>query len=143
MSQISMHTPIGDLTISIANEALVSIDWGWARDQRPIKLLEDAKSQLDDYFDGYRKTFDLPLAPPGTEYQRRVWSQMYKIPYGKTLSYGKIASILKSSARAVGMACGANPIPIVVLSEACVDNVLNCVAATASPSLYTTSFTKW
>ena len=114
MSQLSMHTPIGDLTISIANEAVVSIDWGWARDQKQIPLLEDAKSQLHDYFDGYRKTFDLPLAPPGTEYQRRVWSQMYKIPYGKTLSYGKIASILKSSARAVGMACGANPIPIII-----------------------------
>jgi len=109
-----MHSPIGDLTISIANEALVSIDWGWARDQKPIKLLEDAKSQLDDYFDGYRKTFDLPLAPAGTEYQKRVWSQIYKIPYGKTLSYAKLASALKTSPRPVGMACGANPIPIII-----------------------------
>ena len=114
MPQLSMHTPIGDLTISVENDAIVSLDWGWARDQEKMTLLQKAKSQLDDYFDGHRRIFELPLAPSGTEYQKRVWLQMNEIPYGKTTAYGKIAAVLNSSARAVGMACGSNPIPIIV-----------------------------
>ena len=114
MPQISMHTPIGDLTISIENEFIISIDWGWARDQEQTTLLLKAKLQLDDYFDGRRKSFHLPLAPQGSEYQRHVWSTLNKIPYGKTMSYGQIAATFNSSPRAVGGACGANPIPIVI-----------------------------
>ena len=114
MSQISMHAPIGDLTISVEDNIIVSLDWGWAKEQNTIALLQDAKSQLNDYFDGLRKNFDLPLEPPGTKFQQRVWSMMEQIPYGKTITYGEIAKALDSSARAVGMACGANPIPVII-----------------------------
>ena len=114
MSQISMHAPIGDLTISVEDNIIVSLDWGWAQEQNTNTLLQDAKSQLDDYFDGLRKNFDLPLEPPGTKFQQRVWSMMEQIPYGKTITYGEIAKALGSSARAVGMACGANPIPVII-----------------------------
>ena len=114
MSQISMHAPIGDLTISVEDNIIVSLDWGWAKEQNTNPLLHDAKSQLNDYFDGLRKIFDLPLEPPGTKFQRRVWSMMEQIPYGKTITYGEIAKNLGSSARAVGMACGANPIPVII-----------------------------
>ena len=114
MSQISMHAPIGDLTISVEDNIIVSLDWGWAKEQNTNPLLHDAKSQLNDYFDGLRKIFDLPLEPRGTKFQLRVWSMMEQIPYGKTITYGEIAKALGSSARAVGMACGANPIPVII-----------------------------
>lgn len=114
MSQTSMHAPIGDLTISAEDNIIVSLDWGWAQEQNTNTLLQDAKSQLNDYFDGLRKNFDLPLEPPGTKFQQRVWSTMEQIPYGKTMTYGEIAKALGSSARAVGMACGANPIPVII-----------------------------
>ena len=114
MSQISMHAPIGDLTISAEDNIIVSLDWGWAQEQNNNTLLQDAKSQLNDYFDGVRKNFDLPLEPPGTNFQQRVWSVMEQIPYGRTTTYGEIAKTLDSSARAVGMACGANPIPVII-----------------------------
>ena len=114
MSQIAMHAPISDLTISVEDNMIVSLDWGWAQEQNTNTLLQDAKSQLDDYFDGLRKNFDLPLEPPGTKFQQRVWSMFEQIPYGKTITYGEIAKALGSSARAVGTACGANPIPVII-----------------------------
>ena len=114
MPQLSMHSPIGDLTISAENHAIVSLDWGWARDQEQIALLQNAKLQLDDFFDGHRRIIELPLAPLGTAYQKRVWLLMNKIPYGKTTTYGQIAAALNTSARAVGMACGSNPIPVIM-----------------------------
>ena len=114
MSQISMHAPIGDLTISAEDNIIVSLDWGWAQEQNTSTLLQDAKSQLNDYFDGLRKNFDLPLEPLGTKFQQRVWSMMRQIPHGQTITYGEIAKALDSSARAVGMACGANPLPVII-----------------------------
>ena len=109
-----MHAPIGDLTISAEDNIIVSLDWGWAQEQNTNTLLQDAKSQLNDYFDGLRKNFDLPLEPSGTKFQQRVWSMIEQIPYGKTTTYGEIAKAVGSSARAVGMACGANPIPVII-----------------------------
>ena len=114
MPQKSMHSPIGDLTISCEDGALVALDWGWARDQASDDLLERAKSQLDAYFDGKAETFDLPLAPAGTDFQHRVWTLMSSISYGEIMSYGEMAKALNSAARAVGMACGANPIPVII-----------------------------
>lgn len=112
--KISMHSPVGDITISIEGGAVVSLNWGWARDQAGDNLLLTAKAQLEDYFDGDARAFDLPLQPAGTEFQRRVWSLMEEIPYGGTMTYGQMSDRLNSSARAVGMACGANPIPLII-----------------------------
>lgn len=109
-----MHSPVGDITIAIDGGSVVSLDWGWARDQAVDDLLLKAKTQLDDYFDGGSRAFDLPLQPAGTEFQRRVWSLMQEIPYGGTMTYGEMSDRLNSSARAVGMACGANPIPLII-----------------------------
>ncbi len=114
MPQMSMHSPIGDLTVSSEDGVLVALDWGWARDQSSDDLLGRAKSQLEAYFDGKSETFDLPLAPAGTAFQQRVWALMSSISYGKTMSYGEMANALDSAARAVGMACGANPIPVII-----------------------------
>jgi len=109
-----MHSPIGDLTISTEDGALVALDWGWARDQSADDLLDRAKAQLEAYFDAKSETFDLPLSPAGTAFQQRVWALMQDISYGKTMSYGEMADTLGSAARAVGMACGANPIPVII-----------------------------
>ena len=109
-----MHSPVGDITIAIDGGSVVSLDWGWVRDQAVDDLLLKAKTQLDDYFDRGSRAFDLPLQPAGTEFQRRVWSLMQEIPYGGTMTYGEMSDRLNSSARAVGMACGANPIPLII-----------------------------
>lgn len=114
MPQLSLHSPIGDLTISEDEGAVVALDWGWGCDQQPTPLLEQARRQLEEYFDGRRQVFDLPLAPAGTAFQHRVWALMRAIPYGQTRRYGDLAGQLGSAPRAVGTACGRNPIPIFI-----------------------------
>ncbi len=114
MPQLSLHSPVGDLTISSEDEHIVAVDWGWGRDQSETDLLRTARAQLDAYFDGQLKAFDLPLAPPGTPFDRRVWRGMCAIPYGATQTYGELATRVDAIARAVGVACGRNPIPIII-----------------------------
>jgi len=114
MTQLSMHSPVGDLTISEDDGAIVSLDWGWGAVQTETPLLHEAKRQLDLYFDGDLKRFNLPLRPYGTAFRKRVWDAMVQIPYGKTETYKEMAGKLDSAARAVGGACGANPIPIII-----------------------------
>lgn len=87
---------------------------GAGRDQAETPLLLRARVQLQDYFDGIGTDFDLPLAPIGTAFRQRVWAAMCAIPPGETRSYGDVARTLGSAARAVGQACGANPIPILI-----------------------------
>src|SRR2546427_6186386 len=78
-------------------------------------LLAQARRQLEEYFAGARTTFDLPLSPAGTLFQRRVWDALRAIPYGTTLSYSELARRLGDlrATRAVGAANGRNPIPII------------------------------
>ena len=85
----------------------------WVADPRPF---EAAVAQLTEYFSGERKTFDLALAPEGTGFQRTVWQSLTRIPYGETISYGELARRIgkPQASRAVGLANGANPLPIVV-----------------------------
>lgn len=111
---MSLHTPVGDLTVSEEDGRIVSLDWGWVRDQSQTPVLVRARDQLDEYFDGARQDFDLPLAPPGTEYRRRVWDALIRIPFGATRTYGEIAAQAGGSARSVGQANGKNPIPIII-----------------------------
>lgn len=77
-------------------------------------LANEAVRQLRAYFADARFAFGLPLAPAGTAFQRRVWASIAAIPPGATRSYGEIARLTASGARAVGNACGANPYPLVV-----------------------------
>ena len=116
MPQLSLHSPVGDLTVTEEDGVIISLDWGWvpAEWQSTTPLLEKAVDQMNQYFDGDIGDFDLPLAPPGTDFQKKVWSEMLKIPAGKTKSYGEIAKALNSAAQPVGTACGANPIPIII-----------------------------
>ena len=112
--QLSLHSPVGDLTISEDGGAIVSIDWGWVKTQGATPMLIEARRQLHDYFDGKRHSFDLALAPAGTTYQRRVWQALCDIPPGSTRTYADIARTVGGSPRAVGGANGRNPIPIVI-----------------------------
>jgi methylated-DNA-[protein]-cysteine S-methyltransferase len=80
-------------------------------------LLRRAVAQLGEYFDRQRQDFDLPLDPVGSAFQRQVWAELVKIPWGRTASYGEIAHRLghtNAASRAVGVANGRNPIPIVI-----------------------------
>jgi methylated-DNA-[protein]-cysteine S-methyltransferase len=85
----------------------------WREDAAPFV---HALAQLDEYFSGTRRVFSLPLAPAGTAFQRAVWEALRAIPYGETVSYAELARRLGNagSARAVGLANGANPLPIIV-----------------------------
>lgn len=114
MPQLSFHSPIGMLTVSEEDGRIVSIDWGWVEDSRETPLLGRAREQIEAYFDGRLAAFDLPLDPAGTPYQRRVWDALLGIPFGETRRYGDVARALGSGSRAVGSACGRNPIPIVI-----------------------------
>ncbi len=114
MPQLSLHTPLGDLTLSEDDGAIVALDWGWGRDQADTDLLLRGRAQLHAYFDGSLQSFDLPLAPAGSPYRQRIWSELARIPFGQTRSYSDIARAAGGSPRSVGGANGANPIPIII-----------------------------
>lgn len=122
-----MASPVGDLRIVEREGSIVAIEFSPFRppaDGRPLgarsddePVLVEAVRQLTAYFARELTEFDLPLAPAGTDFQRRVWDQLRRIGYGRTASYGEIAGRLgmtNAASRAVGLANGRNPIPIVV-----------------------------
>jgi methylated-DNA-[protein]-cysteine S-methyltransferase len=84
--------------------------------ERNDEVLEKTRKQVDEYFSGNRKEFDIPLLMIGTDFQRRVWKALIRIPYGATSTYGKIAEDIgiPRAVRAVGGAAGANPISIII-----------------------------
>jgi len=114
LPQLSLHTSIGDLSIAEEVGAIVSVDWGWSRDQTVTPLLSRARDQLFAYLDGHLTRFDLPLNPAGTPSRRRIWFALLDIPYGATRSYADIARQAGGSPRSVGQANGSNPIPIII-----------------------------
>ena len=114
MPQLSLHTPLGDLTLSEDDGAIVALDWGWGRDQAETDLLRRGRAQMHAYFDGALKYFDLPLAPSGSPYRQRIWAELARIPFGRTRSYADVAKAAGGSPRSVGGANGANPIPIII-----------------------------
>jgi methylated-DNA-[protein]-cysteine S-methyltransferase len=116
-------SPVGPLTLVSDGAAIVAIHFAEQKHftapeptERGDKILDAARKQLDSYFAGRRRSFDLPLAPRGTAFQTRVWDALTRIGYGETKSYGAIAAAIGSpkAVRAVGAANGRNPIPIVI-----------------------------
>jgi methylated-DNA-[protein]-cysteine S-methyltransferase len=129
----TIESPVGELTLTATDEGLTGVyfDRGshppperevrsWVKDDgshgRASAVLASARAQLASYFSGERTDFDLPLAPRGTDFQRRVWMELRAIEFGETTSYGDIARKIGSpkAVRAVGAANGRNPIPIIV-----------------------------
>ena len=118
MNRISLDSPLGKLTIQERDGAIVALNWGELKgtgEAPQSAVLVEAKRQLEAYFAGTLKDFDLPLAGAGSDFERRVWQRMCAIPYGQTLTYGQMAKeVGGGDPRAVGTACGSNPIPILV-----------------------------
>ena len=118
MPQLSILTPLGDITLSEEDGAIVALDWGRGRDREETPLLRRTAALLQDYFDGAdagEGFGGLPLAPHGTPFRRRVWEALRRIPAGETRSYLDVAREVGCvSARAIGGANGANPIPILI-----------------------------
>ena len=124
MSYTIMKSPIGPLMLAGDEQGLRLVHFmtgrrpkspqrDWTEDKTPFK---EVVRQLEDYFDGKLKDFDLPLILDGTAFQLLVWNNLRKIPYGETISYGQLAKRIGSpdAARAVGLANGSNPIPIII-----------------------------
>ena len=121
-----IDSPIGDLRLVEHDGAITAIEFSPFRDGtgRPLgdrddehPLLVECARQLRAYFAGDLTDFDLPLAPDGTPFQRRVWAELLAVGFGKTATYGEIAHRLgmtNAASRAVGLANGRNPIPIVI-----------------------------
>jgi methylated-DNA-[protein]-cysteine S-methyltransferase len=114
MPSLSIRSPVGQLTIEEADEAVVAIRWADTPAGNGSPLLAEAARQIDAYFERRLTAFDLPLAPAGSPFETRVWQAMRTIPYGETRCYGDLAGMIGSAPRAVGGACGRNPIPIVI-----------------------------
>ncbi|NCB30977.1 MAG: methylated-DNA--[protein]-cysteine S-methyltransferase [Clostridia bacterium] len=113
-------TTLGTVYICEEKGAITHLGFGkkppFAAPERDTPLLCRAHAQLKEYLCGARTVFELPLAPAGTSFQQEVWAQLLQIPYGERISYGKLARQMgrPSAARAVGAACGRNPIAIFI-----------------------------
>ncbi len=115
METLVLETPIGPVHITANETVIQQITIGEGPSEtRETPLLRHAAEQLRAYFAGTARTFDLPLVPPETPFQARVRAAMIAIPYGETRSYGELANRIDGVARAVGQACGHNPVPIIV-----------------------------
>jgi len=113
-------TVMGEITIIDNGEAIIELDFGNNLNKeieiKETQLIKEAKEQLEEYFNGERKEFHLPLEPKGTEFQKQVWRALRKISYGTTKTYKEIAVEVgnEKACRAVGMANNKNPIPIII-----------------------------
>jgi methylated-DNA-[protein]-cysteine S-methyltransferase len=114
MAHQSINTPVGLLSVFEDNQKIIALEWGRVPDGSANELTGLAIDQLRAYFDGRLKTFDLPLAPAGSPFQKAVCTEMTKIPYGQQWSYGELGKRLGKPAQAIGGACGRNPIPIII-----------------------------
>ena len=110
----TVQSPVGPLTLSQGAKGLQSLGWGDNNYDSETDILAEAGRQLDAYFDGELKCFELPFAPMGTPFQQKVWRGLQGIPYGATVSYGALARTLGTGARAVAQACANNPLPIFI-----------------------------
>ena len=114
MNHLAMESPLGPLTLFAADDRLVSIEWGRVPADGRTPLLVRAKAELEAFFAGRLRRFDLPLGPSGTVFQKKAWAAIAQVPWGEVRTYGAIALALASSPLAVGAACRTNPLPIVV-----------------------------
>ena len=119
-----LDTRFGPLRLAGTAQALTIV--GFTEGERPVRqepdrqedsgLLAEATLQLQEYFDGRRRRFTLPVAPAGTPFQQRVWQELQEIPWGTTTTYGEVARRIgqPTAVRAVGSANGRNPVAIVI-----------------------------
>ena len=119
-----MNSPVGKIEIIEENEKLIELNiYNEERNEKKNNIIEEdtrllleVEKQLREYFEGKRTKFEIPLNPKGTEFMKKVWKELLKIPYGETRTYKEIAEKIGNSkaSRAVGMANNKNPIPIII-----------------------------
>ena len=120
MERTSFDSPIGTMLLEMDQEGIRTLeflDGHKSFDATPLsKGTEEAITQMKDYFEGKRTEFNVPLAPNGTEFQKKVWAELQKIPYGKTISYQELANRLGDPLviRAAASANGKNPIAVII-----------------------------
>jgi methylated-DNA-[protein]-cysteine S-methyltransferase len=118
----TVTSPLGELLLTAEDGMLTGLFLPAERHAPPAGAVRDdgafgaVRRQLEEYFAGQRRSFDLPVAPPGTEFQRRVWDELGRIGYGETISYAELAARIgrPTAIRAAGAANGANPISILI-----------------------------
>jgi methylated-DNA-[protein]-cysteine S-methyltransferase len=117
MGQSNFNSQVGPIAIFSENDSIVKIEFNRKVEvDKTDVVIETCKTELTEYFDGKRKTFDVKINPVGTDFQLRVWNQLKEIPYGKTISYSDLAIRLGDLKviRAAGTANGKNKIPIII-----------------------------
>ena len=114
MLERTVETQFGSLVLQEQDGAITAVRWGRSAEQAESALLLEAERQLRAYDAGELEEFDLPLRVEGSPFQRAVCDAIYAVPFGETTTYGAIAKALDAPAQAVGQACGANPIPIII-----------------------------
>ncbi|MEG3641290.1 methylated-DNA--[protein]-cysteine S-methyltransferase [Magnetococcus sp. PR-3] len=118
MSFLPYDSPVGMLWLELRQGALVSLSWSlpdsMADPQEDAEVCRRVTRWLDDYFKRAPRPVDFTVRPDGTVFQQKVWREMSKVGPGETMTYGELAKRLNSSARAVGVAAGQNPIPVII-----------------------------
>lgn len=112
-----IDSPIGKLGLNIEDDTLTKVDFlsnsytvKRPNNKNGLKIVHE----FEQYFNGRKETFDIPIKVDGSPFQLKVWHALQQIPYGTTETYGQLARKLKTSARAIGNACRTNPTPIIV-----------------------------
>ena len=114
---VDVASPLGTIRVLFTSDEVLGVDIvsrGAGKQASSSVMAKTIRQQLNRYFLHPNKKFSLPIQPRGTSFQQRVWRALQLIPVGETLSYGELAKKLNSSARAVGNACRANPLPVIV-----------------------------
>lgn len=107
------NSPIGPLSVVVQGGAVVRLEWSVVDGESdPVSI--EAIAQLAQYFAGERQVFDLPLGPQVSDFQKKFGAALCAIPFGETRTYGDLSCALGVPAQAIGQACGANPIPIII-----------------------------
>lgn len=115
--ETTVESPLGPIGLESDGTAITAVRLrGRCQAERKDAILRRAEKQLKEYFAGRRRAFDLPLKTEGTEFQKQVWRELARIPYGKCLGYGEIARRIgrPQASRAVGNAVGRNPLAILL-----------------------------
>jgi methylated-DNA-[protein]-cysteine S-methyltransferase len=114
LNSIHLQSPFGSINVFERQERIISLEWGDEVQGNLSYVLIEARNQLKAYFNCRLKVFDLPLSIHGSDFQKNVCRLILQIPFGGTQTYGDLATILNSSPRPVGGACGRNKIPIII-----------------------------
>lgn len=113
IERAGIDSPLGPLTLVAQDGAIIAMDWR-SGPKPPRGLLKTATDQLCAYFDESLTEFTVPMAPHGSAFQLDFYQRLRAIPFGATRTYGEIAADMNVSAQAIGQACGANPLPILI-----------------------------